>query len=68
MDSKVAKTSSALSTEATLKDAEIVVGDPSKWLALLVPGEMRICNYFDDCMVSFYECLFTIVELLFPFS
>lgn len=39
---KVTYTPSGLSTEASLMDVDIVVGDHSKWLVLLVPVEKRI--------------------------
>lgn len=64
---KVVTTYSTLTTEAALRDADIMVGDPLEWLALVVSGEKMICNSFDDCMVPFHECLFTIVGLRLPF-
>lgn len=51
--------SSALSTDDTLSDADIMIEDPSEWLVLLVSGENRIYNYFEDYMLPFYEFLFT---------
>lgn len=51
--------SSALSIDDTLSDADIMNDDPSEWLVLLVSGENRIFNYFEDCMGLFYEFLFT---------
>lgn len=63
VDAKVVSTSSTLSTEVSLGDANIVVGDLPEWPVLPVPGEKRICNYFDECMVSFHEWLFRRVKL-----
>lgn len=68
VDANVVSASLALSTKAAMKDAEILVGVPSEWLSLLVPGEKRICSSFDECMIPFHECLFTRLKLWFPFS
>lgn len=57
-----------MSTKATLKDANIVVGGPLEWLVLPVSGEKRLCSYFDDRMVPFHECMFTRIGLRWPFS
>lgn len=31
-------------------------------------SEKRICSSFEDCMIEFYECLFTRIGLWLPFS
>ena len=67
VDAKITSISSALSTKVALGDANIMVGDPSEWSVLPVLGEKRICKSFDDCMVPFYECLFTGIRLRLPF-
>lgn len=59
VDINIIITSLALSTEATLRDVDIVVCDPSEWSVYSVLGEKGICNSFDDSMVPFHECLFT---------
>lgn len=61
-------TSSALSTEASLRGAAIVVGNRSEWLVLLVPKKKNMCTYFNVCLVSLHECLFTRVGLQLNFT
>lgn len=46
-----------MSTEEALSLANIMVDDPS----------VNICNFFGDCMIPFYECLFIRVGLRLPF-
>lgn len=58
VDAIVGGTSSALSTGTTLSEVDIVVGDPSEWLFLMVPEMERIFNYFDECTTLLDECLF----------
>lgn len=60
-DAKVAGTSSILNTEAAIDAACIVVGDPLECLVLPRGPEKMISSSFDDCMIPFYECLFTII-------
>lgn len=67
MDSKITGTSSSMSTKAIMNAVGIMVGDPLEWLALLVSWEKGICSSFDDCVVPFYECLFTRIGLWLPF-
>lgn len=67
VDVKLADTSSTLSIEVSLGEANIVVGNLLEWLVILVIEEKRIRNSINDCMVSFYECLFTRVGLRLPF-
>lgn len=63
VDAKVDRTSSTMGIEASIRVDDIIVGDPSEWLVLSVLGEKRICSSFDNCMVSFHECLFTRIGL-----
>lgn len=58
VDARVVGTPSTLRIDATLRDADIVVGDPLEWSVFPVPVEKRICSSFDDCTVLFYECHF----------
>lgn len=59
MDAKVTDTSLARSNKANIDVDGIMVGDPLEWLAILVNPEKRICDSFDEYMISFYECLFS---------
>lgn len=59
---------SILSTEVAMNVARIMVGDPLEWLTLLVEPKKRICISFDDCVISFYECMFTRIRLWLPFN
>lgn len=59
MGTKISSTSSVLRTKAAIEADGIVVSDPLKWLTILVEPEKRICSYFDDCVILFYECMFT---------
>lgn len=68
MDTKIAGTTSVLSTEATIDTYRIVVANSLEWLALLVELKKRRCISFNNCMVPFYECLFTRIWLWVPFS
>lgn len=68
VDKKVAGITSALSIEASLSDVNIVVDNFSKWLVLPLFEEKRKFNSFDDCTVSFYECMVTRILLWMPFS
>lgn len=63
MDEKVTSISSALSTKVVLRDYDIMFGDSLEWSVILVSGEKRIRSSFDDCMILFYECMFTRVGL-----
>lgn len=44
-----------------------MVSDPSKWSVFLVPEKNRIYDSFGDCVVRFYEYLFTRLGLWLPF-
>lgn len=67
VDAKITCTSLPLGTEDALSNADIVDDDPSKWLVFSMPEEKRISSSSDDCMVPFYECLFTRIKLQLPF-
>lgn len=63
MDEKVTSISSAVSTKVILRDYDIMFGDSLEWSVILVSGEKMIHSSFDDCMIPFYECMFTRVGL-----
>lgn len=67
VDAKVTSTSSIISTEVALSDANIMVDDHSKWVVLPLSWKKRICNSCEDCMALFYECLFTRIGIWMPF-
>lgn len=61
-------TSSVLSIEVFIYATGIMVDDPLEWLALPVESKKRMCNSFNNCMITFYECLYTRIWLQVPFS
>lgn len=67
VDEIVATTDLNFIIEASLRDIDITISDPSEWLVLPGPEEKRTCNTFDDCMALFYECLFMRIGPRIPF-
>lgn len=47
--------------------AGIVVSDSLEWLAHRVDPKKRIYSSFNDCLIPFYECMFTRIGLWSPF-
>lgn len=67
VDAKVTSTSSTISIEVALSDANIMVDDHSKWVVLPLSWKKRICDSCEDCMAPFYKCLFTRIGIRLPF-
>lgn len=55
-------------TKATIDVANIMVGDPLDWPVHHVGSKNGICSSFDECLVPFYEFLFTQIGLQLSFS
>lgn len=68
VDNSVADTPSIFSIEASIDVTEILAGNPLKWSALPVGSDKRISTSFDNYAIPLYECLFTKVGVLLPFS
>lgn len=65
---RIAGTSLTLNTEVDIDVAGIMDDNLLEWLVLLVELGKRLCSSFDECVIQFYECFFTRIGLLFPFS
>lgn len=55
-----------LITHSVVDAANTMVIHPSDWSIILVGIEKRIYNAIDRCLVPFYECIFTKVNLWLP--
>lgn len=47
---------------------DITVGNPIDWVILPIVMDERVCSYFEGCSGPLYECFFTRLGILLPFS
>lgn len=49
---------SIINTEDVIDVVDTTYGDPLDGSVFPLGSKKEICSFFDECLVSFYECLF----------
>lgn len=50
------------------EDSHVEVSLPSDWLVSYVDNGKKIYNYFGRCLIPFYECIFSQLKFVLPFT
>lgn len=61
VDGKVVGTPFVMNIKAAIGIDDITVGEPLDWLVLPMGLEKKICNFFDNYLVSFFGQLFSLI-------
>lgn len=67
-NAEVVETLYVLKDEVDITFPDIMVGNASNFLVILVDPAKRVCISLDGCSIPLYECLFTRLGVRFPFS